>query len=44
MILMRIAEARMPELYKRRVEQTNLLDIDPTSSRLKCSTRSQSTC
>lgn len=29
MILMRIAEARMPELYKRRVEQTNLLDLDP---------------
>jgi lipoate-protein ligase A len=29
MILMRIAEARMPEKYKPRVEQTNLLDIDP---------------
>jgi hypothetical protein len=29
MILMRIAEARMPEKYKPRVEQTNLLDLDP---------------
>ena len=29
MILMRITEARMPELYKRRSEQTNLLDMDP---------------
>jgi hypothetical protein len=29
MILMRIAEARMPEKYKPRVENTNLLDLDP---------------
>ena len=29
MILMRIAEARMPEKYKPRAEQTNLLDLDP---------------
>jgi hypothetical protein len=29
MILMRIAEARMPEKYKPRVENTNLMDIDP---------------
>ena len=28
-MLLRIAEARMPEKYKPRVEQTNLLDIDP---------------
>ena len=28
-VLLRIAEARMPEKYKPRVEQTNLLDLDP---------------
>jgi hypothetical protein len=28
MILMRIAEARMPERYKQRVEQVNIQDID----------------
>jgi hypothetical protein len=28
-VLLRIAEARMPEKYKPRVEQTNLGDIDP---------------
>src|ERR1035438_164944 len=28
-VLLRIAEARMPEKYKPRVENTNLLDIDP---------------
>jgi len=26
---MRIAAARMPEKYKHRVEQTNLMDLDP---------------
>jgi hypothetical protein len=29
MILMRIAEARIPEKFKPRVENTNLLDLDP---------------
>jgi len=29
MILMRIAEARMPELYKRRTEQVNIESLDP---------------
>jgi len=29
LILMRIAEARMPERYKQRVEQVNIQDIDP---------------
>jgi hypothetical protein len=28
-VLLRIAEARMPEKYKQRVEQTNLMDLDP---------------